>query len=171
MMDDVRNWGMGEMNISDVRFDCDVLSVSPIVSRRSRICCVHHVYRYGCMGRCLFVCVCDVCHVGVISTMISWARLLCMEKFLKLACPTCLMCQRYILVGFWADTFASSLPCQVSKISVCIRYDGCATYLSMWQTNMDYVRFHRFVTRTYVCIRALSVSIYLYGYMAIWRFG
>ena len=59
------------MNISDVRFDCDVLSVSPIVSRRSRICCVHHAYRYGCMGRCLFVCVCDVCHVGVISTMIS----------------------------------------------------------------------------------------------------
>ena len=36
---------------------------------------------------------------------------------------------------------------------------------------MDYVRFHRFVTRTYVCIRALSVSIYLYIYMAIWLYG
>ena len=151
MMDDVRNWDTHETNMNNVRFGCDVFSVLPIASRTSRIRCACRAYGRRCMDRCLFVCVCDVCHSGVISTMILGTRLSCIEEFSKLACPTCLMCQRYILVGLWADTWVGTLACQVSKISVCIRYDGWAAYLSVWQMNMDRVRFYRCITRTYVC--------------------
>ena len=124
MMDDARNWGIDEMNIKNVRFDCDVLSVLSIVSHRLWVRCVHRAYGYGCMDRYRSVCTCDVCHACVTSTMISGTRLSCMEKFLKLPCPTCPTYQSYILVALSGDTFICGLPCQVSKIGACIRYDG-----------------------------------------------
>ncbi len=46
-----------------------------------------------------------------------------------------------VAVGLSADTFTDTLACQVSKISLCIRYDGYASYLGMVKTNMENVRF------------------------------
>ena len=36
-----------------------------------------------------------------------------------------------VAVGLCADTLVDVLACQVSKINVCIRYDGCAAYSDM----------------------------------------
>ena len=51
-----------------------------------------------------------------------------------------------VAVGLSADTFTDTLACQVSKISLCIRYDGYAAYLGMVKTNMENVRFCRLVS-------------------------
>ena len=47
-----------------------------------------------------------------------------------------------VAVGLSSDTFTDTLACQVSKISLCIRYDGWIAYPDMWETNIEHVRFH-----------------------------
>ena len=81
----------------------------------------------------------------MIFTMIFHARLFYIEEFSKLPCPTCPPCQTYISVGLDVDTLLFVLPCPVSKIKRCIRYDGYVAYLGMVKTNMEDVRFCRLV--------------------------
>ena len=102
---------------------------------------------------------CDIC---VISTMFLHTWFLYIEEFLILPCPTCPPYQSYILVGIRADTFTDTVPCQVSKISVCIRYDGWAAYFGMLGMNMMRVRFRwsvDSVSRTYVRFVCLSIVV------------
>ena len=63
------------------------------------------------------------------------------EEFSILPCPTCPTYQTYISVGLMHDTFVSALPCHVSEISACIRYDGWTAKRGIWETNIRNVRF------------------------------
>ena len=74
-----------------------------------------------------------------------------------------------VAVGLSADTFTDTLACQVSKISLCIRYDGWTAYPDMWETNIEHVRFRwsvNSVNRTYVriclsiVVRGIVMSMY-----------
>lgn len=77
----------------------------------------------------------------VTCNTILWMRFSCIEEFSKLPCPTCPPCQTYILVGFICDTFVDTVTCPVSKIRLCIRYDGWITKLGMCEVNIRNVRF------------------------------
>ena len=112
----------------------------------------------------LWLRMCDVCHLYVTSTMILWVRFFYIEEFLILPCPACLTCQSYISVGIRADIFTDTVMCPVSKISVCIRYDGWAAYFGMSKMNMMRVRFRWFGNRTYVRI---CVLVHMFD-SAIW---
>ena len=73
--------------------------------------------------------------------MISWTWFLYIEEFSILPCPACPTYQSYISVGFIHDTFVSTLPCPVSKIRQCIRYDGWTAKWGIWEMNIRNVRF------------------------------
>ena len=81
------------------------------------------------------------CMIRVTSTMVLWLWFPYVEEFSILPCPTCLTCRTYISVGFVRDTFTDTVMCPVSKISVCIRYDGWCAKLGMWEMNIRNVRF------------------------------
>ena len=80
---------------------------------------------------------CDMCDIRVISTMMLRTWFLYIEEFSISPCPTCPTYQSYILVGLSADTFVDTIPCQVSKIGACIRYDGwCAKLRYGWNEHI-----------------------------------
>ena len=152
-------YGVCETNMNNVRFHpysdwCNMYCVAGSGVRWMQ--CTHNPVVFAPYVGCVF-------GIRVICIVIPWTWFLYIEEFLKLPCPTCPACQTYILVGLCDDTLSDTLACQVSKIELCVCYDGWAAYLSMWQMNMDYVRFCRVVTRTHVCICLLSVPIYPYG--------
>ena len=155
-------YGMCETNMNNVRFHpysdwCNMHCV--VGSSVGWMRGAHSLIAFAPYVRCVFC-------IRVTCIVILWTWFPYKEEFSKLPCPACPTCQSYISVGFVADTFVSVLPCQVSKIGICIRYDGWSAYSGIWQTNMDYVRFYRAVIQTYV--RALAYCLLLYIHMVFW---
>ncbi len=153
---------MWETNMKNVRFVWDALSIM-VVRCMTYACGFVPHWSYPCL---LWLRMCDVCHLYVISNMFSCTWFLYIEEFSILPCPACLTCQPYISVGLTHDTLCDTVTCRVSKIRLCIRYDGWITKLGMCEVNIRNVRF----VWNALPITMVWCMMYAYGFVLHWLY-